>query len=147
MAQKTCRKCKISKNNCEFYSQPSNKDGLNWHCKICVKSRISKWQRKNKNKKTEYNRRWKNGNPDKAKDVQLRNVYGLSLEEFKTMEQDQKGLCLICQRERELVVDHCHKSSKVRGLLCRGCNGALGVFSDSPIILNRAIMYLDGSLI
>lgn len=43
-----------------------------------------------------------------------------------------------------LVVDHCHDSGKVRGLLCSGCNRALGYFRDSPTALRAAADYLEG---
>lgn len=42
----------------------------------------------------------------------------------------------------KLVVDHCHSSGKVRGLLCHNCNRALGLFQDSMSSLTRAIEYL-----
>ncbi|MGC4816152.1 endonuclease VII domain-containing protein [Micromonospora sp. DT63] len=41
-----------------------------------------------------------------------------------------------------LVVDHCHGTSTVRGLLCGGCNSALGHFRDNREALRRAIDYL-----
>lgn len=43
-----------------------------------------------------------------------------------------------------LVIDHCHVTGKVRGLLCNGCNTALGAFQDDPKVLRRAISYLKG---
>jgi hypothetical protein len=42
-----------------------------------------------------------------------------------------------------VAVDHCHKSGQIRGLLCNACNKGLGLFKDSPIILEKAIKYLN----
>ena len=38
---------------------------------------------------------------------------------------------------------NCHDTLKVRGLLCRSCNLALGMFKDDVNILNNAIQYLN----
>ncbi|MCI4340485.1 MAG: endonuclease VII domain-containing protein [Thermoplasmata archaeon] len=48
----------------------------------------------------------------------------------------------MCRREKKLVVDHDHKTEKVRGLLCAGCNGSLGKLGDDVEGLERAIAYL-----
>lgn len=64
----------------------------------------------------------------------------------------QGGRCAICARSiiwneplanRGAVVDHCHVSGELRGVLCGHCNVALGHFNDDPAILMRAIEYLQ----
>jgi hypothetical protein len=45
----------------------------------------------------------------------------------------------------KLVVDHCHSSGEVRGLLCHNCNRALGLLKDSVDSLMRAARYLEGA--
>jgi Recombination endonuclease VII len=50
--------------------------------------------------------------------------------------------CTICGDEDRLVVDHDHKTNKVRGLLCNRCNKGLGLFRDSPDFLEYARIYL-----
>lgn len=45
----------------------------------------------------------------------------------------------------KLVVDHCHSSGEVRGLLCHNCNRALGLFKDSRENLLNAVEYLEGA--
>jgi hypothetical protein len=55
-----------------------------------------------------------------------------------------KGVCEICRCVRDLRVDHCHKSNKIRGLLCHKCNTLLGGFHDCVEDLRRAIVYLQG---
>lgn len=69
-------------------------------------------------------------------------------EDFSRILQAQDGKCAICHTPEEecrggLVVDHNHSTSTHRGLLCRVCNAALGIFGDSREILESAIEYLD----
>ena len=45
----------------------------------------------------------------------------------------------------KLVVDHCHATGKVRGLLCHNCNRALGLLKDKISVLKNAIQYLEGA--
>jgi len=50
--------------------------------------------------------------------------------------------CVICGSEEKLVVDHCHNTNKVRGMLCNHCNRGLGHFKDDPKLLEFARIYL-----
>lgn len=55
----------------------------------------------------------------------------------------QAGLCGICRSPmRRPVLDHCHKTMAVRGLLCSNCNVGLGQFKDNSDILMNAIQYI-----
>lgn len=96
----------------------------------------------------ERSRDWYAANKQRAS-VQSRKArlkrYGLTLEQFDQMLTEQHGRCLICRKTESLVVDHCHTTGKVRGLLCNLCNTALGSFRDSPEILTSAIEYLTRS--
>lgn len=71
--------------------------------------------------------------------------YGITIEERDTMISEQKHCCKICNRKRKLVVDHCHSTGKVRGMLCNGCNTALGVLERDAGFLNAAWTYLAAS--
>lgn len=55
----------------------------------------------------------------------------------------QKKACLICKLVRKLLVDHCHITKRVRGLLCKQCNTGIGMFRDKVDLLNAAILYLN----
>ena len=59
------------------------------------------------------------------------------------MWKDQEGICLICKKDEATVVDHCHITDTVRGLLCHSCNLLLGQAKDNIEILRNAIEYLD----
>ena len=52
--------------------------------------------------------------------------------------------CYICGETefKDLFVDHCHTTGRVRGILCRKHNSALGVFEDNIAYLEKAIEYL-----
>lgn len=80
----------------------------------------------------------------------LRARYGIDIEEYERMFEEQGGVCSICNgspirggKETALCVDHCHSTGIIRGLLCWRCNGALGLFEDDPQRLANAILYLE----
>lgn len=72
--------------------------------------------------------------------------YGLTVDAFLQMNDAQGGLCAICRRAcdtaQRLSVDHDHETGRVRGLLCRRCNGAIGLFREDLAVLAAAIEYL-----
>jgi hypothetical protein len=53
--------------------------------------------------------------------------------------------CVICGDTGPLVVDHCHTTGAVRGMLCNHCNRGLGHFRDDPMLLEFAAQYLFAS--
>lgn len=70
--------------------------------------------------------------------------YGVDLAQFERMVVDQDGCCAICGVLDDLVVDHDHRTGRVRQLLCKSCNLGLGHFWDDPELLERAAAYLVG---
>jgi hypothetical protein len=69
--------------------------------------------------------------------------YGLSLADYRALQQRQGNACAICRKvTRVLCIDHCHVTGRVRGLLCRSCNSALGLYADDPRLLRAALVYL-----
>ncbi|WP_432027430.1 endonuclease VII domain-containing protein [Streptomyces sp. 1222.5] len=73
----------------------------------------------------------------------LRSKYGLSPEDYDAMYQQQSGRCGMCDVEHGLLyVDHCHATGRVRGLLCRDCNFAIGHLRDNPVTALAAAIYL-----
>ena len=72
----------------------------------------------------------------------IRSRFNLTKDDYTNLVK--KG-CMICgtkEEETKLFIDHCHKSGKVRGALCRGCNSLLGFAKDDPEVLRNAIKYL-----
>lgn len=76
---------------------------------------------------------------------------GITPQDYLDMYQAQGGRCAICGTDKpkkngEIVawsVDHDHTTGRVRGLLCHGCNLALGGFKDSTHLLMKAVGYLQ----
>ena len=117
------------------------------------KQRAATWYEQNK----EYAKAQRRAYYQKNKEhVKLRNhgnrvkrQYGLSREQHDAMIDSQGNCCAICgrpqrpsSRNRWLCVDHDHVTNKVRGLLCDGCNFALGAF-DTVELLESAQRYLE----
>lgn len=74
--------------------------------------------------------------------------YDITLEYYNSLLIAQNFCCAICNipetlLKKKLSIDHCHKSGKVRGLLCHSCNVALGHFRDNKDFLVNAIEYLN----
>ena len=84
----------------------------------------------------------------------LKKKYDLTPEQYDELLNQQNEKCAICGKEdsakraggklrQPLVVDHCHTTGKVRGLLCSHCNRALGFLNDDPNLLQKAADYLQ----
>lgn len=88
----------------------------------------------------------KRGNAGKVAKLRGRlKRYGLTPDDFLALLSTQEGACAVCQRvvgDEKLVIDHDHRTGKVRGLLCSPCNTALGFFRDDPATMDRAAAYL-----
>lgn len=77
--------------------------------------------------------------------------YGVEEEQYQEMFVVQEGCCAICSSpdpgagKTNFCVDHCHKTNRIRGLLCAKCNRGLGLAGDDPMVLTRAASYLMAS--
>ncbi len=88
--------------------------------------------------------------------VELKSKYGITDFDYIIMYQKQSGMCGICgipkslrnvngERHGILHIDHCHKTNKVRGLLCYRCNTLIGYALEKINILESAIAYIGRS--
>lgn len=68
--------------------------------------------------------------------------YGIFQEDYDRMYEEQNGLCFICNKDKTLVVDHNHKTGKVRKLLCSNCNSGIGRFEYDPSLFDKAKEYV-----
>lgn len=88
-------------------------------------------------------KKYRKDEPLKVKGFKLKHRYGISLEEFNSISLGQNGLCAVCKVSKATHVDHCHKTKRVRGLLCRECNSGIGMLKDNLKFLQNAIVYLE----
>jgi hypothetical protein len=145
MARRETRKCSACGKKLpttEFYSDPRVKSGLRRRCRKCH-------SRKNyESRKTSDAR---HAQPEYERVARFRK-FGLTEDEWQAMRKRQKDRCKICgQREtlkskgqvKNLCIDHCHDTGKVRGLLCNRCNTSIGWFNDDPKLLRSAVAYLE----
>lgn len=131
-----CTKCKQPREKKEFRARSDRKSGWASWCSGC----LNQWRR---NSKIQDPEKW----TDSQFAYDLKRNYGITIENFDKMFEDQKGLCACCGAshvdfKRRLHVDHHHVSNQVRGLLCTRCNPGLGYFEDSIEKLEMAINYL-----
>lgn len=128
-----CVRCKAAKPREDYRAEPRKLNGLTSYCIDCIREidRVAK-------AKDPHSRRWK----------QIKRLYGLSESSFMSMWESQKGRCKICGDHLSLcakggfATDHNHLTGKVRGILCKPCNHGLGLFKDSPSVLEAATDYL-----
>jgi hypothetical protein len=128
---KQCSSCKQHLPAEKFSPDKTRKLGLSSLCKTCKNDRYS----------TRYNKTYR--------DNRLKKLYNLNQGEYEAMLIAQNYKCKICgsletgRGDRWLVVDHCHATNRIRGLLCNTCNRALGLFKDNITTLEKALFYLN----
>jgi len=126
-------------------TEPLSISNFHW---MPIKQSIKDYESRNA-----YMREYMKNNRDKQKIQDLKKRFNITLEQYREMQKQQNNVCAICgspeididnrtQKVRDLAVDHCHTTHKVRGLLCRGCNQGLGNFKDNTQFLHNAINYL-----
>lgn len=131
---KKCSQCRVNKLKSEFYKDSGKFDGLRRMCKTCDRARRATLPNEKAGKPT----------TEQLRKYNLMKKYGLTVEDYDRLYEEQKGLCAICGDAHDtLSVDHCHESLRVRGLLCTPCNVGLGMFKDNPESLQKAISYLS----
>jgi len=142
---KICTKCTRSKELTEFAK------GRRW-CRQCCTAAHGKWRAENRAAYNEAAKQWRANNRSKCRAAELKHHYGLSVADYDALLAQQGGACVICSKPHNptarlgrLFVDHCHRTGKVRGLLCSKCNLAIGHLDDDPSLLERAVAYLRRS--
>jgi hypothetical protein len=135
LISKKCCTCKEELPASSFHKNNSTKTGLANECKACKKVRAKNYY---------------HSNTDKWRDKHYSAAYNLSIEEYVLLLAKQEGKCAICKctESRDgtrFAVDHCHDTGKVRGLLCRPCNSAIGFLKDDYHNALAAARYLEAS--
>lgn len=115
---KLCRVCGQIKPHDAWHRNSSASDGLSTRCKAC--------------------------RAVQGRQGHLKRRYGITESERDGLISSQGGVCCICLTAPAVHVDHCHKTGRVRGVLCFSCNAALGQFKDRPEAIRRAAAYVEG---
>jgi hypothetical protein len=142
---KTCNVCGETKSLSDYYSTKFKSkqfpDKIYYHgkCKSCFI----------KEKQKDYT-------PEKGRDKNLKHLYGITLQEYNTLLEQQNHRCAICEstdpKGRKsgrgggvdvFYVDHDHNTGKVRGLLCNVCNRTMGYVGENSGVLEEMIKYLQ----
>lgn len=124
---KTCIKCGLQKSLEDFHRHRQSSQGRRGTCKLCIK---------------EYGKLYRATEPVHLKTARaiakregwLRRKYGIDLQIFEKLLDAQGGVCALCKTTEPggqysvWVVDHCHDTGRVRGLLCHSCNISLGTY-------------------
>jgi hypothetical protein len=111
------------------------------------KLKLRESYKKYKDKRAEVVKASRKLYPNRFKGYDLKKTFGITIEEYNLMLVDQNNSCYLCktnkdQLKRNLAVDHCHKTGKIRKLLCEKCNVGLGSFKENIETLTNAIIYL-----
>lgn len=153
-----------------FYRGRAKKDGLQSRCKGCQSAatmrhqknnraehneKVRVWSKQNRDKCNATKRRYRKKHPDRCRAASRRRTRGITNEEYVQLLKQQNGVCAICRqpettvrggRVQHLSVDHNHATGEIRGLLCVGCNTALGSMKDSEELLLAAVEYIKKKL-
>lgn len=139
-----CTRCGRSRPKSLFYTFRDGKSNRRYYrpkCKQCAHADHNAYRVAYRN--TEKQKR-------KNRDRWLRKKYGISLSEYEFYEYCQNWSCGICGTTRSggptpesaFHVDHDHETKRVRGLLCRACNTAIGLLKEDPELFTKAVTYL-----
>lgn len=142
-----CKKChRLSANS----KRNSNREWFNAKMAEDRLKNPEKWKERYK-KVYQYN--LKKMGPALRNTVEIARRNGLSQDDYEKLFEEQSHKCKICNMPEtrkhrsggimRLVVDHCHTTNKVRGLLCAKCNLMIGYAEDSVDKLEMAIIYLS----
>jgi hypothetical protein len=146
---KRCAMCDEDLPYSQFGKGPRMKLGLKSYCRACCAVDARRRYQANPEhyrKVSSANRRAKY-TPEAGRRRHLRQMYGLTWDQYSELLAEQHGCCAICGVNEpggkgDWHVDHCHGSSAVRGLLCSNCNVGLGMFADEAERLQAAANYV-----
>lgn len=138
---KACTLCKQDKELSEYHSRGGSQAHLfKSRCKTCL---------------FRQHKRWAEDNPERIRKYRSKNSWtlakrcarrGITPEQLLDTYERQEECCAICKSRIELsdsAIDHNHATQEFRGVLCKQCNRALGMFGDSINTLKNAVEYLE----
>lgn len=119
-------------------------------CEICVQARkeyFDAWRAKNPESRIKDAAKKKSKYDTKKESISRRKrIYDLDDSSYQEMLTSQNNSCAICNKQfidSLPQIDHCHKTGKIRGILCLLCNTGIGKLQDDPTLLLKAVDYLE----
>ncbi len=144
---KLCKKCGIEKPRSEFTARKTGDriGHLSTYCRACMNATLKSKRIADPEKIGEIS--WKS---------KIKRLYGITVDHYNAMFERQNYCCAICESKvswsrgyrhktngsSRFMVDHCHKTGVVRGLLCTRCNRAIGLLGDKVKTILKAAEYL-----
>lgn len=137
--------------NSRIAFKDKNASNLKWD-NFVLQDTIKGFDHNNREDRLEYSKAYYTKNSQKERKRKLKSKFNITLRQYEAMFVAQSGKCAICEqcetakkngKDVTLSVDHCHTSGKVRGLLCKACNLAIGSMKDNIKSLQNAISYLS----
>lgn len=142
-----CTSCKEVKSLEHFHCDAKKRSGCVERCRTCVRQ-YQQGLRAKAQTDEEY---WR-----KCQSALLNKKYGVTLEWFESQVALRGMRCDCCGKVRtrknrfgrikSLVIDHDHATGEIRGLICPGCNVAIGNLGDSASGVEQALKYLGKPL-
>jgi hypothetical protein len=119
-----------------------------------VNARVAEDRKNNPEKYLQYDRKWRKENIERDRYMDVLNKHKITSEDYEKLIYDHNNLCAICGKEEtkksrtkgdvcRLAIDHCHKTGKIRGLLCHNCNAGIGHFRDDEELILKAAYYIN----
>lgn len=124
-------------------------------CKQCYKSAKKRYDQSRYPKRREEslarNKRYRLRHRERIKrldaEKRFRHEYGIDFEDWARMYEAQEYRCALCSERldfgRRTCVDHCHRSGRVRGLLCQSCNVGVGGYERMKVREETVRLYLS----
>lgn len=154
---KTCNKCGKTKSIEDFAKDKHRPDGRTYDCKACRCVLYRKWMAENPEKHKETQDRYASYRKEyyqrpeaklKYRRKFIEKKYGIPYETYQKMVDAQRNVCYICERPEpdkrnaHLAIDHCHKTGKVRKLLCSRCNKVVGALEEDEELTEKIKHYI-----
>ena len=119
-------------------------------CFVCRKINDRRYREKNRTSVRDSQRAYYHKNIDRVRKINykrhLKNKYGITEQELIDLMEKSNYGCFICGKKHDdkqkLNIDHCHKTGKIRGLLCWDCNIGISKFKDNSTLMERAASYV-----
>lgn len=159
-AVRLCSNCHQNVPVGNFHKTANGRDGLHSQCKPCraasAKARMSAPHAKAS--AAMASAKWRDKNPLYRRAFYTRSRFGLEpkvVDAFVAEYLAEHGpVCMSCGVEcdvvgapkvggkKRLVLDHCHKTDRLRGMICDFCNTALGKLGDNAEGVRRLLNYI-----